>query len=112
MIIASWNYRGTTTKGFVSLIKDLRREYGISMFFLHETHCGGNRASKLAGRMGFQQSFIIDASGHSGGIWCLWDPSCWTVGVLCSNTQYVHMEVRWKNENRWYLTAVYASPRY
>lgn len=82
------------------------------MFFLQETHCSGNRASILAGRMGFQQSFIIDASGHSGGIWCLWDPSCWTVRVLCSDTRYVHMEVRWKNENSWYLTAVYANPRY
>lgn len=93
-------------------IKDLRREFNISMLFLLEKHCGGSKAKKLAGKMGFQNSFIVDANGHSGGIWCLWDLSWWSIKVLHSTNQHVHMEVRWQNEDVWYLTVVYASPRY
>lgn len=60
--------------------------------------------------MGFDGAFISDAQGHSGGIWCLWDTSLWSVTVKYHSRQMVHMNVNWKNEGAWDLTAVYGSP--
>lgn len=55
--------------------------------------------------------FIQDARGHSGGIWCTWDRSRWTVSVLRASDQCVHMRVQWRSETPWLLTVVYGSPQ-
>lgn len=104
MNVISWNYRGTASKGFVSLVRDLRQQYD-SNFIIMETHTSGDRASSIIKKLGFKGSFILEACGHSGGIWCLWK-----VDVVRSTAQFVHMKVQWKGDNPWLLTAVYGSP--
>lgn len=46
MYFLAWNCRGTTSKGFPSLIKDIKRKYEASLFFLLETHTSGNNMMK------------------------------------------------------------------
>lgn len=75
----SWNCRGTASKGFVGLIKDLRREFCASMIILMETHNSGAAAQKIIRRIGLDSQYIEEARGHSGGLWCLWDSTIWTV---------------------------------
>lgn len=39
------------------------------------------------------------------------DTSSWVVSIRKSDRQLVHMEVKWRNEDPWELTAVYGSPQ-
>lgn len=112
MNFISWNCRGTASKWFTSLVKDLRREYNASLIFLLETHTSGEKAVKLARKTGLAGNFIVDARGQAGGIWCLWDEAQWQVNVIDSSNQFVHLQVTWKRSISWLMTAVYASPRY
>lgn len=38
MNIITWNCKGTNSKGFSSLIKDLSKEYDYALFFLLKMH--------------------------------------------------------------------------
>lgn len=112
MNVLCWNCRGTASKGFAGLIKDLRREFSFSLMMLVETHTSGNRALGVIRRLGFDGKQVVDATGHAGGIWILWDSSVWAVKIISSSPQIIHMEVSWRNEATWYLFAVYGNPHH
>lgn len=80
--------------------------------FLMETHASGDKARRQAKRTGFSGQYIVDSSGQSGGIWCLWDDNSWKVEILESTFKFVHTRVTWKGHISWLTTAVYASPRH
>nr|XP_025664883.1 uncharacterized protein LOC112763420 [Arachis hypogaea] len=110
-LLGSRNRRGVGSKTFPSLIRDLRHEYGANMFFLLETHVSGVRGNQIRDKIGFDKSFVVDAVGHAGGIWCLWDSSVWSVDVIEHDKQYVHLKVSGNNSMPWLITAVYGSPQ-
>lgn len=112
MNVISWNCRGTGAKGFTSLIKDMCKEYDASLVFLLETHSSGVKARRQAQKMGLNGMFIIDSLGQAGGLWCLWNDVNWKIYVIEHSDQYVHMKVSWKNASSWFITAVYANPRF
>lgn len=112
MNFMAWNCRGTAAKGFSGLLKDLRREYSASLMFLLETHSSGPNCLKQVKKTGFSGQFVVEARGHSGGIWCLWEVSLWKVEVLESSNQFAHLRVTWKGHITWVITVVYASPRF
>ncbi|RYR43670.1 hypothetical protein Ahy_A08g040067 [Arachis hypogaea] len=107
----NWNCRGAGSKAFPSIIRDLRQEYEANFIFLLETHVSGSRGKQIREKMGFDKSFVVDATGHSGGIWCLWDSSVWNVDVMEHDKQYIHLKVSGKNLSPWLLTAIYGSPQ-
>ncbi|XP_025608011.1 uncharacterized protein [Arachis hypogaea] len=111
MNIISWNCRGVGSKAFPSIIRDLRKEYEASFLFLLETHVSGSRGKQIRDRLGFDSSFVVEAVGHSGGIWCLWDSLVWNVDVVEHDRQYVHLKISGNNSSTWLLTAVYGSPQ-
>lgn len=112
MNIVSWNCHGMAGKGFGSMVKDLRRYQDANFVILMETHTSGARAPGIVKKFGLNGSFIQEACGHSGGIWCLWDQTFWKVDVISNSAQFIHMKVQWKNDIPWYLTAVYGAPQY
>lgn len=57
MNFLSWNCRGTSAKGFPSLVKDLKKEYDSSLIFLLETHSSGENAGRIAKKNVFSGSF-------------------------------------------------------
>lgn len=78
------------------MMKDIIKEFDLSFVCLLETHVVGDKAIQIVNRMGLGAHFLEQARGHSGGIWCSWDRSKWTVTVLSSVTQYIHMHVQWR----------------
>lgn len=110
MNIIIWNCRGVGRKSFPDLIRDLKIKYDTCFIILLETHVSGCRVEEIIKKMGFDNSFVSEAQGHSGGIWCLWNKDGWPVDVGYSNRQLVHLTVKWRNEGPWFLTAVYGSP--
>ncbi|KAL4299224.1 hypothetical protein AHAS_Ahas17G0079500 [Arachis hypogaea] len=110
MNIISWNYRGTASKGFSFIIKDLVYRYHANLIFLLETHISGHKAEATIKNLGFDSWCISDADGFAGGIWCLWNKSLWNIEPEIIEKQFVHLKVRYKQEKPWWLTAIYGSP--
>ncbi|KAI9077809.1 hypothetical protein K1719_040295 [Acacia pycnantha] len=105
-----WNVRGAGARSFPSLIRGLVRSFDINFVALFETRCGGDKAQRIAGMMGFSNIKIIDADGFKGGIWCLWSDKFRQVDVLCSTNQFVHVRITSHLLQTWELTLVYGSP--
>lgn len=101
-----WNCRGTAAIGFAGLVKDLRRNYSSSMIALLETHTSGAHANKIIKRIGFQNKFIQEAQGQSGGSWLLWDPKVWNIKVISSTRQMIHIEVLTQAMPNWLITFI------
>ncbi|KAK7266988.1 hypothetical protein RIF29_19650 [Crotalaria pallida] len=89
MNILSWNCIGTGNKGFANLVKDIRRINSVNLVFLYETHANSEQAKNVIRRIGLDGYFVVDANGHSGGIWCLWDSDFWKIDVISSKFQFV-----------------------
>lgn len=66
----TWNYRCISARGFVNLIKEIKKEFKVSMLCLFETHVSGSKETNIAGRCCFDNKFIIDAQGQSKGYGC------------------------------------------
>lgn len=66
MNVMSWNCRGTASKGFASLIRDICREYSTSLIFLLETHTSGHTIEHIVQKMGLDGCFVEEARGHAG----------------------------------------------
>ncbi|KAG5063869.1 hypothetical protein JHK85_005052 [Glycine max] len=81
------NASRANSRGFSVLIKDISREYESSLIFLIETHADASAADRVIDRLGFDKSFVVNARGHSGGLWCLWKASCWNVEIISSGVQ-------------------------
>lgn len=74
---------------------------------LLEPRVSGLTAKNIVRKLGFDNWFIEDATGFSGGIWILW--SGVKVKILESSKQYVHFD--WELDiEKGLCTAVYASP--
>ncbi|RYR10336.1 hypothetical protein Ahy_B05g078806 [Arachis hypogaea] len=104
LIASSSRDQGVGRKAFPSLIRDLRHEYRANLFFLLETHVSGIQGNQIRDKIGFDQSFVVDATGHARGIWCLWDSSIWKVDVLEHDRQFIHLKISgwpftWKRGN-------------
>ncbi|RYQ90369.1 hypothetical protein Ahy_B09g096486 [Arachis hypogaea] len=109
MYIISWNCGKAGSKSFHSLIQDMCKEYSASFIILLKTHVSGVKGKNIRDKIGLNGSFIVEATGHSGGIWCLWDDSIWNVCVLEHNNQLVHLKVSCNNSDFWLLSACYGS---
>lgn len=112
MNVLAWNCRGIAAKGFTSLVKDIKKEYQTSLIILLETHSSGVSAQRKIKEMGFSGTFVVDSSGQAGGLWCLWDDTSWSVEILDSDSQWIHLREAWNGQAKWLLTAVYANPNY
>lgn len=79
MKMLGWNCRGAASRDFVNLIHDIKKEYDVSMMFLVETHVNSNH---VISRFGFDNWFVEEAQGQSGGIWVLWNFQEWRINIL------------------------------
>lgn len=57
MNFLAWNCRGTASKGFPTLIKDIKRRYEASLVFLIETHANGDNMLKTVKKLGFTSQY-------------------------------------------------------
>ncbi|RYR39613.1 hypothetical protein Ahy_A09g045175 [Arachis hypogaea] len=94
----NWNCWGANSKIFHSLVRDLRQEYEVNFINLLETQISGQRGQNIRNRIGLDSSFVVKATGHFGGIWCLWNSGTLKVDALENNRQMT-------------LTAIYGSPQ-
>ncbi|XP_057730222.1 uncharacterized protein LOC130945532 [Arachis stenosperma] len=76
-----------------------------------ETYIGGDCGRTVCKKLGFDNFYIEDARGFSGGIWCLWDKSTWNVDITFHSSQMVHIELKQGQSPPWLLSVIYGSPQ-
>ena len=99
--IISWNVSGH--------IKELVRRFSPSFFFLMETHVAFDRVKLFWTKLGYEAVKIIEAQGHSGGIWILSSKQSICCNVLSCFNQAIIVEFS-RGRSKWLCTVVYASP--
>ncbi|XP_020218744.1 uncharacterized protein LOC109801977 [Cajanus cajan] len=109
MNVLCWNCRGAGNKGFASLVNDMIYNHEVGLLCLLETHISGERAMEVTRRILLEKKFLVHAQGHSGGLWCLWDPKRWNIEVVHHSFQFIHLKVL-NDSSHWFCTIVYASP--
>ncbi|KAL4341873.1 hypothetical protein GQ457_08G009200 [Hibiscus cannabinus] len=81
-----------------------------NVVFLLETRISGSMADRVIGRLEFPNSFQIEASGFSGGIWMLWRSDV-VVDITHISTQFLNCRCQFQDSLDWVqIMAVYASP--
>lgn len=78
---------------------------------VQEPRCSGTRAIATIKKLGFKYHIISDARGFAGGIWILWNSDDVHLSPLVLHEQFIHVEVKVKDEAPWFLSAIYASLR-
>ncbi|KAL8139423.1 LOW QUALITY PROTEIN: hypothetical protein V2J09_005444 [Rumex salicifolius] len=86
-----WNCRGANKPNFRRSIRYIMKKFDTDVLALFETHAAGNRADCICRRLGFDNSFRVDAQGHSGGVWLL--SGIGQVIIVGSGTQYIHARI-------------------
>ncbi|KAG7558925.1 Ribonuclease H-like superfamily [Arabidopsis thaliana x Arabidopsis arenosa] len=100
---------GANKPNFRRSIRYLLKKFETDILALFETHAEGERAGRICQRLGFENSFRVDAIGQSGGIWLLWRSRVGTVEIVESSTQFIHAKVIGESECV-DLVVVYAAP--
>jgi len=104
-----WNCWGANKPQFRRSIRYILKKYITDVLAIFETHAGGDQASRICQGLGFENSFRVDAVGHSGGLWLLWRTGIGEVSVVDSTDQFIHAkDVNGKDNVN--LVVVYAAP--
>lgn len=105
-----WNCRGAGKRHFPANIKDYVTMYRLDFIAILEPRVSGAKANEIIQKMGLVEGARVEANGFSGGIWCLWRPSCPPMQLISSSRYYIHLRVNPQTPNCWVLSIVYASP--
>ncbi|MBA0819629.1 hypothetical protein Gohar_025672, partial [Gossypium harknessii] len=96
---------------FHNFVKEYKREFSLDLISLFETHVSGQRVDGIIGKLGYQNSFKIEASVFFGGIWLIWNGNV-DIEILYLYPQVIHMRFCSKRMNYTFLVlAIYASPQ-
>ena len=107
--IISWNVRRVVSRGGQRYVKEMVHKYSPKVFVVMETHCLFMKAERFWKNLSFQPIAIIEARGHSGGIWVLVDISS-GISFLVVDCFDQMITVRLSYEGSvWVCNAVYVS---
>ncbi|GMI75573.1 hypothetical protein HRI_001226600 [Hibiscus trionum] len=105
-----WNCQGAASPEFWRYLKDFLRHNNPHVVALFEPRINGLHADMVIARFGLSNSFRVEASGLSGGIWLLLNDVI-DVEILKVSNQFVHGQARLTGSSHSMLfTVVYASP--
>lgn len=86
------------------------KEKSPSLVFLMETKLTQHKAGFLKTRLGFDNIFIIDCRGRSGGLILLWNSSS-NVTILNFSQSHINVEIKSSGNGLvWKLTGFYGHP--
>ncbi|KAF7830019.1 reverse transcriptase [Senna tora] len=103
-----WNSRGTGSRTFPGLVRDIKHRHNVDFLALIETRQSGEKANEIIKKLGFDGVECVEASGFSGGIWCLWRKERIMVSVLGKHRQFIHLRIN-RGVQEWLFTVVYGS---
>jgi len=108
--ILSWNIRGANNSKPKRQLKDMIRKYKPSFLAIYETLVPFLRLSTFWNNNGYNPQHIIEANGHSGGIWLLKQSAKNTTSLITDFNQYSITFTVSLGDATTTCTCVYASP--
>ena len=109
MSILSWNCRGLGQPRTVQVLTDLVKHKKPSFVFLMETLCYRNQLEFLKNKLNFENMFVVDRVGRSGGLALLWDGK-YEAHLIKYAKNFVDIEIRGAGMSHWRLTGYYGYP--
>ncbi|KAL4347365.1 hypothetical protein GQ457_17G005960 [Hibiscus cannabinus] len=107
-----WNAQGCGSCKFIRVAKQYIRDHHPDVFVFVETRISGSNASDVIARLGFDNSFRVEAAGFSGGIWICWFSHV-TIDIIYCHFQFILCRIYIPTSDKSCLaTFVYASPDY
>lgn len=108
--LLSWNIRGASNDNAKRHIKDLIRKHKPDIIFIMETHIPFDRVKTFWQRAGYHPIHIVEAQGHSGGLWALVQVGLnLSISVWEFSNHSITLEVNSGNQ-KWLCSGIYASP--
>lgn len=108
--ILSWNIRGAQNSKAKRQLKELMRKFRPSFFAIYETHVPFTRLSSFWTNDGYTPEHIIEANGHSGGIWLLKHSADNTTSTITDSNPYSITFTISLGDATTTCTCIYASP--
>ncbi|KAL8153540.1 hypothetical protein V2J09_011300 [Rumex salicifolius] len=87
-----WNCRGANKPNFRRVVRYLLKKFDVGILALFETHAAGVKADSICARLGFDNSFRVDAQGQNGGVWLLWRSDIGQITIMNSLPQFIHVK--------------------
>lgn len=109
--VLSWNCRGASNPTFMRNLRDLIAIHKPTILALLETRVSGPVADRVCQQIGWGSWYRVEAAGFSGGIWIFWKEEVVDVKVIHGQSQFVHLSIRTKDGDTWFLSVVYANPK-
>lgn len=81
------------------------------MLIIIEPRISGSKVDNVIAKMGFDNSYRVEAKGFYGGIWLLWKENKVKLDIISTLSQLIHSSIDLQNgKGRFLLTCVYGSP--
>lgn len=93
-----WNCQGCRHVRFRNFLSEYRKGCTPNLAALFGTKISGSTTDKVIARLGFKNSFRVEAVGFAGGIWLLWNDDV-LIKPLEVHNQFIHIRV-WINGNQ------------
>ena len=84
-MILVWNVRGAGKDLFARNMSDIRRLHSFEVLVICEPRINGLKAKRVIKWLGFDNSYMVEAEGFSGGIWLLRNESKIKIHVVASS---------------------------
>jgi exonuclease III len=108
--ILSWNIRGAQNNNARRHLEELMRKQNPTFMAIYEPHVPFRRLSSFWTNTGYTPVHIIEANGHSGGIWLLkHSVSNIVTTVIDSNHHSLTFTIS-RGSASTFCTCIYASP--
>ena len=109
MRILHWNCQGLRSSLTIPHLKDIKKSFKPEVMLLVETKNVDSVVNSLAKDLGYKNSFVVSASGSSGGAAFFWDDRV-KISFLDNPKLYcTHMTVEGDNNTFW-LSYIYGNP--
>ena len=96
-------------KEVIGMLRSLSTNLTQKFFIVLETHTQLNNVKSFWEKIGYRTASLVDAVGHSSGIWILVANNIHQVSIIDYNSQCVTVEFT-AGLNSWICSAIYASP--
>ena len=89
-----------------SVTHDFARQFTPTLLCVVETQIEGARVEALAGTLGFDNSYVVDSQGRSGGIGLFWNNGI-NIDILGYSRYHLDVSVEEQGKDKWRMTCIY-----
>ena len=110
MIVLSWNYRGLENLRTVHELRRMVNDKRSNLVFLMETKLRKKKMENVWTKIGFNNMFVVECVGKSGGLVLFWEDEC---SVEIQNFSHRHINAIVHNQQMnidWKFTGFYGQP--